>query len=325
MAMSLSDRTKRRVILGPTRLLPRDLRVWLRRRGLERLEMQRARAARLLIIGHPKSGNTWLRTMLSRLYQVRFAMPSDFTVKTDELALRHPRAPRLLATNGWYTYEAVIGEALAEDAPDPVLARKPVVLLARHPCDIAVSWYHQFTRRQSVYKRELINAWLDEPVDPTAVDMWQFVRHGPIGLPALIDFLNTWERRVLRLPHGLVVRYEDLRADPVPELRRITALMGEEFGDAELAAAADWSSFENLSRLELEGHFRSGGIQKRVTDVTTRKVRRGRVGGYREDFSPEQVAELDALVAERLSPSFGYGKAGCVARVAPAVSRRDPA
>ncbi len=84
--------------------------------------------------------------------------------------------------------------------------------------------------------------------------------------------------------------------------------MGEEFTDKELATAAEWSSFENLSRLELSGHFRSGGIQKPVTDASTRKVRRGKVGGYREDFSPEQVAEIEALVAEQLSPSFGYGK-----------------
>ena len=34
--------------------------------------------------------------------------------------------------------------------------------------------------------------------------------------------------------------------------------------------------------------------------------RRGKVGGYRDYFSPEQVAELEALMRERLSPSLGY-------------------
>jgi hypothetical protein len=308
MAFHLSDRAKRWTILGPTMVLPRPLRVRVRRTLLERLEIERAEAARLVIVGHPKSGNTWLRTMLSRLYQVRFGMPSDFTVKTDELALRHPLAPRLLASNGWYSYEAVLGEALAESAADSPLRRKPVVLLARHPSDIAVSWYHQFTRRQSAYKRELINACLEHRLDHRSIDMWSFVRHSEIGLPMLIDFLNTWERRVSKLPRGLIVRYEDLREDPVPELRRITQLMGEDFHDKELAAAAEWGSFENMSKLELEGHFRSGGIQKRGSDASTRKVRRGKVGGYREDFDATQVKELEALVAGRLSPSFGYTK-----------------
>jgi hypothetical protein len=304
----LSDRTQRSIVLGSTAALPRPLRVAARKHLLEHLELQRARRARLLLVGHPKSGNTWLRALLSRLYQVRFRMPSDFTAKTDELALRHPLAPRILATNGWYSYEAVIGRALGEESPARDLACKPVVLLARHPCDVAVSWYQQCRLRQSAAKRELIDAWLGRPLDRHGTSLWDFVRHGPIGLPMLIDFLNTWERRVSQLPRGIVVRYEDLRADPVPELRRITALLREDFSDAELAAAAAWGSFENLSRLERAGHFRSGGYQRRAGGAAAPKARRGRVGAFREDFTPSQAAELEALVAERLSPSFGYGK-----------------
>jgi hypothetical protein len=263
----------------------------------------------LIIIGHPKSGNTWLRTMLSRLYQVRLGMPSDFTVKTDELALRSPDAPRLLATNGYYSYEGVIGQALAEDAADSELRRKSVVLLARNPADIAVSWYYQFTRRQSARKQELINAFVERPVDVDRVQLWEFVRHSDLGLPSLIDFLNVWERRVTQLENAIIVRYEDLRADSSRELRRIAALMGESFGEEELAEAVEWTSFENLQKLEAAGHFRSGGIQLLdPDDPTTRKVRRGRVGGYRDDFDPEQVDELEQLIATRLSPTFGYGK-----------------
>ena len=96
--MPLSDRAKRRTVLLSTAWLPHPLRVALGRRLLSRLELGRARRARLIIIGHPKSGNTWLRTMISRLYQVRLGMPSDSTVTTDELALRNPAAPRLLAS-----------------------------------------------------------------------------------------------------------------------------------------------------------------------------------------------------------------------------------
>jgi hypothetical protein len=36
------------------------------------------------------------------------------------------------------------------------------------------------------------------------------------------------------------------------------------------------------------------------------KVRRGKVGGYRDYLSPEQAAALDQLVSGRLSPAFGY-------------------
>lgn len=303
----LSDRTRRRAILGSTALLPLRLRVAARRKLLSKLELARAHAARLLIIGHPKSGNTWVRTMISRLYQTRLGIPSDFTVKSDELALGHPDAPRLLATNGYYSYEGVIGEALAVDAPPSALKQKKIVLLARNPCDIAVSWYNQFTKRQSPAKQELINGFIDHPIDRDDIDLWTFVRHSDIGLPCLIEFLNTWEERVAKLDHALIVRYEDLRTDTARELRRIADLLGDGFTDDELHAAIEWTSFDNMQKLESSGHFKRGGVQLiDPNDESTRKVRRGQIGGYHSDFPPEQTAELEALMASRLSPTFGY-------------------
>jgi hypothetical protein len=248
--------------------------------------------------------------MISRLYQVRFGLPSNFTVKSDELARRDSRAPRLLATNGYYSYEGVIGEALAEGAPPSALRRKPVVLLARHPCDVAVSWFNQFTKRQSGEKQELINAFIEHPIDRRTIQRWEFVRHSDIGLPLLIDLLNTWERRVARLENAIILRYEDMRAAPAASLGRVTDLMGEAFADDELCAAAEWASFENMQRLEASGHFERGGARLiDADDEATRKVRRGKVGGYRDDFTPEEIAELDALVASTLSPTFGYSVA----------------
>jgi hypothetical protein len=41
-------------------------------------------------------------------------------------------------------------------------------------------------------------------------------------------------------------------------------------------------------------------------DPSTYKVRRGKVGGYREDFDEAQVAELEALVRENILPELGY-------------------
>jgi len=303
------DRVKRWSILLPTMALPRSARVALRERGLRRLELERARRAALLIIGHPKSGNTWLRTMLSRLYQVRHGLPSDFVVKTDELHRREPTIPPLLATNAYYSYEGIVGDRLAAGAPPSELHDKPVVLLARDPRDVAVSWFFQFTKRQSAYKRELINHFIAHPIDPTRISIWDFVRHSDIGLPFLIRYLNTWEANVSGLPRALTVRYEDLRADTPRWLRRITDLMGAGFDEREIREAVDFTSFDNLRKLETAGHFRMGGLTLRnAADPETFKTRRGKVGGYRDYFSPQELAELDRLVEEGLSPRFGYGR-----------------
>ncbi len=305
--LNLSDGVKKALILIPTQPLPVKARVAARRKHLARLEMAKAQRANFLIIGHPKSGNTWLKAMISRLYQQRYDLPESKLINTDEFARKIPEIPRLAATNGHYSYESEVGKLLAVGVPDSPLRHKPVLFLARHPIDIAVSWYHQFTKRQSRAKQELINHAITNPIDRHTVEMWDFVRHSDIGLPSLIEYQNTWARNIRMLPQGLLTRYEDLRAEPVPTLLEITQLMGADFSEEEIRAAVEWGSFDNLQKLETQGTFSQGGMKLvNANDPSTYKVRRGKVGGYREDFDEHQVAELEALVRESILPELGY-------------------
>ena len=131
--LQVGDGVKKWAVLLPTAVLPRPWRVAARREGLARLEVGKALRTDLLIIGHPKSGNTWLRVMMSRLYQVRHGIPASVIVTSDELARRNPAIPRISATNGHYSYEGAVGRLLASDAPNSPLRHKPIVLLARNP------------------------------------------------------------------------------------------------------------------------------------------------------------------------------------------------
>lgn len=311
---NLSDGVKKALILIPTQLMPENTRVALRRKYLAQLELAKAHNASFLIIGHPKSGNTWLKVMISRLYQIRYDLPENKLINTDEFARKIPEIPRLAATNGYYSYEGEVGKLLAAGAPDNPLRHKPVLFLARNPIDIAVSWFHQFTKRQSAAKGELINHWVEHPIDKRTVQMWEFVRHSDIGLPSLIEYQNTWARNIADLPNAMLTRYEDLRAEPVKTLLAITQLMGAQFSEEEVRQAVEWGSFENLQQLETKGTFSQGGMKLvNANDPSTYKVRRGKVGGYREDFDEHQVAELEALVRDNILPQLGYCQEGAQA------------
>jgi len=309
--ISLRDGVKKAVLLGATAALPRPLRVAARVRGLGALETAKARRAELVLIAHPKSGNTWLKVMISRLYQVRHGLPDGLIHKTDEFTRRVPEVPRLAASNGIYSYERAVGRLLDPETGDPAMRDKAVLFLARHPCDIAVSWYHQFTKRQSRHKQELINAELEHPIDRTRIGIWDFVRHSEIGLEHLIRFLNGWQLRLANHPRARTIRYEDLRARPAQTLGRVLDLIGADFSEAEIAEAVAYGSFDHLRGLEAEGHFKQGGLTLRNPgDPNSFKVRRAKVGGYVDDFDAEQVEELDEIVAKQLSPVFGYGPRG---------------
>jgi hypothetical protein len=297
------DNLRKAAIIGSTAVLPRALRLARRKDRLGALELDIARRSSLIIIAHPKSGNTWLKVMLTRLYAQRHGIPESDFARYPALADANPAIPRFAATNGWYSYERAVGDRLQPGAQDPELRQKPVVLLARNPLDVAVSWYFQFTKRQSDHKQELINAGLSHPVDRRAIDMWAFIRESELGLPSLIRFLNYWDAALMHLERNLLTSYEALRRDPGEVLRQITALMGDSFDDAEIADAVEFGSFDNLRKLESEGFFRSGGLTLRnANDPESFKVRRAKVGGYRDYFDAEQVQELEALVQRDLSP-----------------------
>jgi hypothetical protein len=134
--LNLSDGAKKALILIPTQPLPARIRVAQRRKRLARLELAKAHNANFLIIGHPKSGNTWLKAMISRLYQIRYNLPESKLINTDEFARKIPEIPRLAATNGYYSYEGEVGKLLAAGAADNPLRHKPVLFIARNPIDI---------------------------------------------------------------------------------------------------------------------------------------------------------------------------------------------
>ncbi len=302
-----SDGAKKMAVLAVTGALPAASRIAARKRLLAALEVEKARRTDLLIIGHPKSGNTWLRVMLSRLYGFRHGLPAHLVVTSDELHRRNPAIPRITATNGWYSYEGAVGALLEVGAPPDPVRDKPIVFLPRNPLDIAVSWYLQVTRRQSQAKFELINAELDRPIDRRSIDRWTFVRSSAIGVASLCDFLNTWQRRVAALPNAITVRYEDLRADPASELARIGRLIGGSFTEEEIAEAVRFGAFDNLKQLEQAGFFKQKGLRPGIKgDPQSAKVRRAKVGGWRDDFEPAQADELEALVRARLDPALGY-------------------
>jgi hypothetical protein len=65
-----------------------------------------------------------------------------------------------------------------------------------------------------------------------------------------------------------------------------------------------------MKRLEQDKVFWLSGSRLAAGDPAnpqSYKVRRAKVGGWRDDFTAEQVAAIDRLLAARPVPPFGYG------------------
>lgn len=283
-----------------TAVLPKEARRRARMRIRAHFKLAVARDGDVIVISRAKSGRTWLRAMLSRLYQNRHGLPENELLESDNFHRAVPAIPKFAFVHG-----QGLDEVLDDDPSPRWMQGKKIIFLVRNPLDVAVSEYFQSTRRASSGKREMLGIESQTP-------MFDFVMDGPLGLRAVIPFMNDWQRRIELLGSpALTLRYEDMRADPHDGLRRISDFLGAEFTEAEIDDAVEQNTVENLREKERTNFYNNKRLSARdPNDPDSFKVRRAKVGGYRDYFEPAQIAAMEAYVAARLSPAFGYHDAG---------------
>ncbi len=281
---------------------------WLRGRD----QFRKLAHADLVVVSHGKSGRTWLRVMLSGFYARLYGLRGNPLLGFDNLHRADARIPKVFFTHDNYLKDYTGNRTSKRD-----FYGKKVILLVRQPQDVTVSEYFNWKHRMKPGKMYLN----DFPPHGEDVSIFEFAMR-PCGIDRVVGFMNLWAQELSNLDHVLMVRYEDMRQDPAREFARIVqfavapeGLEGIDAGAVEdaVAWAVEHASLENMRRMEQhESRWWGGGRLKPgdPDNPQSYKVRRARVGGYRDYFEPEQVAAIDAKIETELSPHFGYRLAG---------------
>ena len=116
--------------------------------------------------------------------------------------------------------------------------------------------------------------------------------------------LGSWSHHVaswadLASARILVLRYEDLVADPVTQFARAAGLLGLGGDRGRIERAVANASFETLASLE-----RSDGFAE-ASDKTSRFFRAGRADQWREVLAPAQAERIEARHRAQMA-RFGY-------------------
>jgi len=288
------------LVLGLLFFLPRERKIridrWLR--GKE--EFRKLRLADCVIVSFGKSGRTWVRVMLSRFYQVKHGLSARHLIGFDNLHRKNPAIPKLFFTHDNYIKDYTGNRDSKADFYD-----KKVVLLVRDPFDTAVSQFFQWKYRMRPGKKAL-NQYPQHGSDTSVFD---FVMDPDAGLPKIIEYLNLWASEASKIKDLLIVRYEDLRADTEQALTRIVEFIGTPGSAEQIREAVQFASVENMRKMEEKKTFWLSGsrmVAKDRSNPNSYKVRKAKVGGYRDYFDDQQIAAMQQLVAERLDPVFGY-------------------
>jgi hypothetical protein len=133
------------------------------------------------------------------------------------------------------------------------------------------------------------------------------LRDKKFGVGAIIDVMNNWIDEFSGRESFILVRYEALRASPAEHFRDLLAVLGEPSPDGNIfQEALEFSRFENMQKLEAAGAFDSNILHPgNVRDPESFKVRRGKVGGYRQYLSAEDQ-QYAAEAMTKLDRRFGY-------------------
>jgi hypothetical protein len=274
--------------------------------------------ATVWLASYPKSGNTWLRAVvtawrsggpvdLSHLdgsiassrwrFDEALGVPSS-SMTPDEAELVRPRVDELLAAtservpllrkvhDGYFLGPA--GEPIISSA-----ATRCALYVVRDPRDVAVSLAHHSQRSLDWARRRLADPRAAMNVDASGL------------APLLRERLGSWSEHVRswvdETPFEVeVLRYEDCATAPVATFARALRFAGlEPIDEASVTRAVENASFDRLRAAE----DRDGFVERPVT--APKFFRRGEAGGWRDELPPDLAAAIETDHGEVMA-RFGY-------------------
>lgn len=253
----------------------------------------RKHAADIQVISFPKSGRTWLRVMLSTYFYKKYHLLHYETIVFDNLHKHNSKIPKI-----FFHHDDDWSCSPNQLTPNKDQYRgSKIIFIARDPRDIIVSAYFHRTKRSKTNR---------VPSNTKTID---FVLGNKGGLKTVIAFYNIWARYLPIFSEALFITYEDMVNNTTNILRRVLAYMDQPVDESVLHEVINETTFSRMKAKERSGEYDRGPLQAiDIADDNSYKVRRGKVGGYRDYFSADELKIMDDLVATDLSSFYPYGK-----------------
>jgi sulfotransferase family protein len=250
-----------------------------------------------IVVSIPKSGRTWVRTFLCAYFCKRYDHPFSLAPerygdsRIPRIIYSHDRFEQRTKADRW---DELRGKYFI---PAAERRRAKIVLLARDPRDTFVSHYVQLTRRTR-----------ETPDQLKQKEIGEVLRDRRHGIASMIEIINGWLEEWSGKPNFLLVRYEDLQRTPEDSFLELLKFLGAQEQDtAAFAHALEFSRFGNMKKMEAAGAFASKILQATdVGDPESFKVRRGKVGGFTDYLTGDDLAYANETMA-KLDSRFGYG------------------
>ena len=251
----------------------------------------------VFLTSYPRSGNTWTRFLVGNLVHqdeavtflnVERLVPDMY--KHSDRTLRHLPRPRIMKSHECF---------------DPRYKR--IIYVVRDPRDVAVSNYHWEMKQRSMGDSYPIEKFVPRYIDG--------VYWGRLGNWS--DHVTSWLSTRQGKEGFLLLRYEDMLADPAREMGKVAVLLGIDPAPERLARAADLSSADRMRKLEKTQGDK--WVQTRYTRQDKQFVRKAASGGWQQILPSESVQMIESAWGD-IMKSLGYELS---AHAAPAATSQE--
>ena len=243
------------------------------------------------LVSYPKCGRTWLRLLIGKTLQFEYpklsGLPDEDLFDLVTLSKKYKVIPSLEASHDgkpWEKSRLVFNRDKYRGTS--------VLFLIRDPRDVMVSFYQHCTHR--VKK--------DHPLHFDG-DLTSFITREIGGLNSLLNFYVLWAANMTSEPGRYkAVRYENLQAACPSVLMSVMYYLGVRASKHNVKKAVDYCSFANMKRLERAGTVKSKRLQPlRKGDPESYKVRKGKVGGYKDYMTRDDQIYCRTMMSCRLN------------------------
>lgn len=256
-----------------------------------------------VVMSYPQSGRVWTVTMIGKIFNEYFfdnsamnlhtlnVMHRKDTNKIPKIVLGHEDDPSNKPYHELHRDKTYLRDMYKGKVPSSDFR---VIFLSRNPRDLIVSHWN-------------VKRWKKNSAVAYYGPLSDFIREEHGSLDNIIEWYNIWADQLHKPDDFMLLRYEDLHSDGVNQLRRITDFLRlYDIPDSILESAYDFARFENMKKIEKEGHEKYGfALMSKKFEEEKKRVREGKTDKGHTYFSVKDNRIIDKKM-KRLDPFYRY-------------------
>ncbi len=276
-----------------------------------RWEMVKLRADDVIVVTPPKSGTTWMQTIVALLFSGDPEVETELAVKMPWVDIRFREMAEVAARLEEMTHRRCLKSHTPMDGL-PLEDQAQYICVFRHPLDAHFS----YRRHLRNIPMSFFSMWYPEE-DPDGVTFRRFLDGGPEGFDGdampLAHILRHYQaaRAVADRPNVALFHYADMTRDLAGTFARVAALLGVSHSGDVMAQLIETARFENM-KAHAARFAPGGGTGFMKSD--TAFFHSGSSGQWHGALTDAELAAYDAMMDSHLEPKdrawLEYGSTG---------------